>query len=435
MTGIEIFPVYPDGQLPKEVDEFPPWTEILDTVEQLSIRGRSRPGFSSGIWRHDVEDALGWLLQLHRCRAETHLYPVKTNPIGSNRYELLYEGMRHKRYLQGNALRNQLAGRNRPSMRDFFSEAAAQTGRLMLLPDNRGQPGSEWGVEVDLTNEETAGDRIVIERLHKTDIIPRFAWLQPTEDVGVFWQLKQQEDACHEPMGMQALVAQLGDPVSVAGLRNEWGAVDEKIEGSARTVIPKMLNSWPLFALQGPPGTGKTTLAAEAIRLMLDEEPHQRILISAQSHYALDNLAERVLETLDKHKNKDFEALRIASNRTSAKVDLSVDKYSIEKLTSRRIGDVEEHCKRSRKNGGLRDELRGIVQEWGDTVGDCGMELRSRLRRASNLVFCTTGAATENYLGSVTSRFLRLGDHRGGRQGLAHGTGHAPDLGGATAGP
>ena len=94
--------------------------------------------------------------------------------------------------------------------------------------------------------------------------------------------------------------------------------------------------------------------------------------------------------------------MRIASNRTSAKIDLSVDKYSIEKLTSRRIGDVEAHCKASLRNGELRNELRNIVQEWRDTVGDCGMELRSRLRRASNLVFCTTGAATENYLGSVT---------------------------------
>nr|VFK14662.1 MAG: AAA domain-containing protein [Candidatus Kentron sp. LPFa] len=402
MTGIEIFPVYTGGRLPEEVDEFPPWTETLDTVEKLSIRGQSRSGTSFGIWRHDVEDALGFLLQLHRCRAETRLYPVKVDPIGSNRYALVYEEIRHKKYLQGNPLRNQLAGRNPPPMRDFFSEAAAQTGHLMLLPDNNSQPESGWGVEVKLVNEESAGDRIVIERLHKTDVIPRFAWLQPTEDAGVFWQLKQQEDACYELMGMQALVAQLGDPVSVAGLRNQWGEVDGKLKGSARTVIPEMLNSWPLFALQGPPGTGKTTVAAEAIRLMLAEEPHQRILISAQSHYALDNLAERVLETLDKHKNKDFEALRIASNRTSAKVDLSVDKYSIDKLTSRRIGDVEEHCKHALKNGGLRDELRNIVQEWRDTVGDCGMELRGRLRRASNLVFCTTGAATGNYLGSIT---------------------------------
>nr|VFK23962.1 MAG: Protein kinase domain-containing protein [Candidatus Kentron sp. LFY] len=300
VTGIEIFPVH-RGQLPKEVDEFPPWTETLGTVEQLSILGQRRSGASSGIWRHDVEDALDFLLQLHRCRAETHLYPVKVDPIGSNRYALRYKEIRHREYLQGNPLRNQLAGRSPPSMRDFFSEAAAQTGRLMLLSDNKGQPGSEWGVEVKLIDEKTAGDRIVIERLHKTDVIPASAWLQPTEDAGVFWQLKQQQDACHELMGMQALVAQLGDPVSVAGLRNQWGEVDKDIQGGARKIIHNMLDSWPLFALQGPPGTGKTTVAAEAIGLMLAEEPHQRILISAQSHYALDNLAERVMKTLKKH--------------------------------------------------------------------------------------------------------------------------------------
>ena len=53
-----------------------------------------------------------------------------------------------------------------------------------------------------------------------------------------------------------------------------------------------------MFALQGPPGTGKTEVTSEAVAAFVDKEPVARVLVSAQSHDALDNLAERITRKL-----------------------------------------------------------------------------------------------------------------------------------------
>lgn len=59
-------------------------------------------------------------------------------------------------------------------------------------------------------------------------------------------------------------------------------------------LILKALASEDLFFIQGPPGTGKTTAIVEIVLQLLRAKPNARILISSESHVAVDNALDRL---------------------------------------------------------------------------------------------------------------------------------------------
>jgi hypothetical protein len=67
---------------------------------------------------------------------------------------------------------------------------------------------------------------------------------------------------------------------------------EEKLE-----ILAKALGVQDILAIEGPPGTGKTKLIAEIVVQWLKRNPRHRILLSSQTHIALDNVLERITET------------------------------------------------------------------------------------------------------------------------------------------
>lgn len=65
-----------------------------------------------------------------------------------------------------------------------------------------------------------------------------------------------------------------------------------KLNPSQREAVCRALSSPDLFLIQGPPGTGKTTVIVEIVRAQLAINPKSRILITSQSHVAVDNAME-----------------------------------------------------------------------------------------------------------------------------------------------
>ncbi|BCD44993.1 AAA domain-containing protein [Helicobacter suis] len=59
-----------------------------------------------------------------------------------------------------------------------------------------------------------------------------------------------------------------------------------------RLAVQKMLGAIDIALVQGPPGTGKTTVIAEAILQFVQRG--QSVLLSSQSHEAIDNALERL---------------------------------------------------------------------------------------------------------------------------------------------
>jgi serine/threonine-protein kinase len=67
-------------------------------------------------------------------------------------------------------------------------------------------------------------------------------------------------------------------------------------EGPLRDLVGRVLGVEDLFVLQGPPGTGKTTMIVEIAAQLMSRDPGARILLTSQSHEAVDNAFDRVAE-------------------------------------------------------------------------------------------------------------------------------------------
>ncbi len=71
-------------------------------------------------------------------------------------------------------------------------------------------------------------------------------------------------------------------------------ALDESKQKALRAIWA----ATPLFLLQGPPGVGKTRLVREMVGRRIREDGSSRILLTAQSHHAVDHLLEEVSKEL-----------------------------------------------------------------------------------------------------------------------------------------
>jgi AAA domain/Protein kinase domain len=71
---------------------------------------------------------------------------------------------------------------------------------------------------------------------------------------------------------------------------------DNDIDDEKRGILAKALGVQDILAIEGPPGTGKTKLIAEIVVQWLRRYSHHRILLTSQTHVALDNVLERITE-------------------------------------------------------------------------------------------------------------------------------------------
>jgi serine/threonine protein kinase len=79
-------------------------------------------------------------------------------------------------------------------------------------------------------------------------------------------------------------------PSMVDGLSYFHADLDEP----KRVAVQRALGSEGFLIVEGPPGTGKTTFIAELILQTLKRNPKARILLSSQTHVALDNALHRI---------------------------------------------------------------------------------------------------------------------------------------------
>ncbi|TBG15994.1 AAA domain-containing protein [Rhizobium leguminosarum] len=71
----------------------------------------------------------------------------------------------------------------------------------------------------------------------------------------------------------------------------------EPLDAEKLSILAQALGVQDVLAIEGPPGTGKTKLITEIVLKWLKRNPGDRILLSSQTHIALDNVLEKVAET------------------------------------------------------------------------------------------------------------------------------------------
>lgn len=105
----------------------------------------------------------------------------------------------------------------------------------------------------------------------------------------------------------------------------------EKFDDDKVEVLRKALGVRDVLAVEGPPGTGKTRLIEEIISQWLQAHPDHRVLLSSQTHAALDNVLERLARrdtALDLVRVGRFDNDRIAPTAAGFLLERKADAWS-----------------------------------------------------------------------------------------------------------
>jgi hypothetical protein len=134
--------------------------------------------------------------------------------------------------------------------------------------------------------------------------------------------------------------------------------VQGDLDAPKRAAVSAALGTQDMLLVQGPPGTGKTTFITELVLQELKHNPESRILITSQTHAALDNVLERLAELDD-----SLRLVRIA-RPGDPRVSAAVDSYLIDHQLDRWGKEVVAQGRR---------RLRDWAKEKG--ISDRGVEI------------------------------------------------------------
>ncbi|GJQ30470.1 MAG: hypothetical protein HBSAPP03_23540 [Phycisphaerae bacterium] len=81
------------------------------------------------------------------------------------------------------------------------------------------------------------------------------------------------------------------------------------LDDDKRNAVASALGSDDFVVVHGPPGTGKTAFIAELVLQQLKTKPDSRVLLTSQTHIAIDNAIERLLEA-----SREVRVVRLAAD-------------------------------------------------------------------------------------------------------------------------
>ncbi|HEY9613297.1 AAA domain-containing protein, partial [Allocoleopsis sp.] len=194
------------------------------------------------------------------------------------------------------------------------------TFELSELPENdiAGQPrhvtNSKGFSLVRGDVEEVIGDKLVLYvKYGEPDRLPQSGELRfdiRAAEVAINRQ-KNALDAIRFDRGVRSDIRQL--LVNPQEVRTPDVEVDvqfvQPLNESQQEVVKAALSTEDFLIVQGPPGTGKTTFITEVVLQTLKVNPNARILLSSQTHVALDNALERI-----QAKNPSLKLVRIGNH-------------------------------------------------------------------------------------------------------------------------
>ncbi len=97
-----------------------------------------------------------------------------------------------------------------------------------------------------------------------------------------------------------ALSGLLSNPMNATPPRPvslDW-TPQEPLDEMLRPIVEAAVGTSDIYVIEGPPGTGKTTLIARLIEQYLRVRPSASVLLTSQTHIAVDNVATKLLDTI-----------------------------------------------------------------------------------------------------------------------------------------
>jgi hypothetical protein len=422
LPPIELFSFRDGDRVDHLLPGRPSWEKLTESVRSTRVRDSEV--------EKDLK-SLDFLLDYQRVVLEARTYPfvLDGDPTPGGTVLLKYDahrdaGWRHRSPLL-TAYADPGAGR-RPLMGDFFQrlerdsgmvDAAAETEPEAVLVDIDPTLDLPSFTKRDAVQAQFVGkrdaDTIEVRILRGT--APARGWIRPKADVGSRPQLARQLRARQALQQQLSLVRSLRKPISHDIGQRQWTIeARDDLRGNAPEIIRDMLSLQPVYVLQGPPGSGKTKAASEAVRQFLAVERAARVLVSAQSNFALDNLAESLVKVLPPNT-----VLRVTADRAESRtVAESIQPYTIDQITVRVTNDirktiaarlaVREGAAKPSGDGSDDDEIdedlrkarRALSEEWLASVQDNQVELGERLRSGVSVVLATCSLAATIFDGA-----------------------------------
>ncbi|MFA6029102.1 MAG: AAA domain-containing protein [Elusimicrobiota bacterium] len=195
-----------------------------------------------------------------------------------------------------------------------------------------------------------------------------------------------------------------GSAVPEPGVERPVEFLDRTLNEWQRRAVVSALKAGDVALIHGPPGTGKTTTLVEVIRQAARRG--DRVLATAPSNVAVDNMLERLLPDLDAglrvvrlgHPAKTLESLRRANLRVIAAAD--PQHHQAETL----LGERERLLKRLARQGrrGVPPEERGRalfeVRRLEREARELELAIARRLVLSAQVVLCTHGGISRRWL-------------------------------------
>lgn len=382
---------------PENLINHPKWSPMVQFA-----KSQSRPLGESQFF-----SALARLVELEQARLESRFYAVKSTTDGTR---LEWDQERDRNWL-ASGLR-MLYVDNRPPMEVFF-ESGEENASIELLPNisARNMPNIRPSQEKIFSGfvDETQRDHTLTIRWIERNR-PKgntFYWLVFASDrlsLGLTWRHRQAVVKLH---GIPELVDQLRQPRRRARLPATNKICPEKLHKDTHQVYRMLQETHPFFAIQGPPGTGKSTLVATALSEALRQDPSLRVLVSAQSHYALDHLATEIRKELDVNDANspglNVFLLRHATDHTQHRVGVQHRDILIDQQIKNIRIEIIAQCDRLLQDSRLGfTPWRKEVQDWKNEVQEDShglpLELRRRWTGGANVIFATTNTSSERDL-------------------------------------
>lgn len=276
-----------------------------------------------------------------------------------------------------------------------------------ILTDSRGLgdnsvTATEWQFEAEKQIE--SGERIYIFSGDRRPSLGRQQFLIPGESAGRDAQLRRRMKSFTALAEHRELSRMLVDPRSRLQDSHETVVADEgfaQLDSSKQAAFKAAVETLPLFMIQGPPGVGKTRLVSELVRQVLTNDKSHRLLLSAQSNYAVDHLLAEIEETLGTEANKEALIIRCAArDRKEAET-----RFDVGQQTRTLLKDFLRSQLYSQASISLRERTANVALSYGlsvpgkslDPESEPGKVARRSLEHlvlgAANLVFATTNSS------------------------------------------
>ncbi len=399
---VTLFSWEPGQTVDHIVTDAPSWRPLVEQVRQRSTRTAADQRFL---------DSIDFLLQYQQLELDARQYAVTAIDTGTSTVVLQLAGERDRRRLHRDPLLAAFAGdpKRRPSISTFMAnvDGEAEIVRLQVAPDSRGRPDWARSLFGVLEVSSLADPDVIQVRLGGASLqAGADYWVRPANDGAAYVALARQYRSRPGLEVFPTLTTKLRSPTSMHIGRQRWDGVDPDLKGDAPETVANILSRFPIHAVQGPPGTGKTTVAAEALRLFLTEETASRVLVSAQSNFALDNLGVRIVRTL-RSAGIDAHVVReVTDSQDPDQLPELMRDHTLPHLTATTIASIGSGVATRLEAGGrgsLSARGRAVLMAWMNGLEENEVEIADRLRRSAAVVLATCSMAAARFTEAADS--------------------------------